>query len=170
MSAQYSTGTIQDTTTKSSRAALHTYIYIYNDSFFEGTGIWKEFFSSQPQHGILETGISPSNRFVRAPPSGGGVAALRAPDTRHGREGDQRCEVTVQTSTAWRVHCVQRRSSRRKGSPLYQCRYAKECPRQRDPSSVTWKTLTDRQSVGGFRARHLYLGISLSGSSDMIGI
>ena len=79
------------------------------------------------------------------------VAALQAPDRRHGREGDQRCEVTVRTSAAWRVHCVQQRSSRQKGLPLYQRRYAKECLRQGNPLRVTWKPLTDRLSVRVFR-------------------
>ena len=80
------------------------------------------------------------------------------PYARYYHDGDQRREVTVPTSAAWRVHCVQRRSSRRKGSHSYHCRYSKECPRQGGPLWMTWKPLTERQSVGVFRgdARGLF--------------
>ena len=51
-------------------------IYIYTMiRVFERTGIGQEFFSSRPQYGMIETGISRSNRFVRAPSSRGGSNA-----------------------------------------------------------------------------------------------
>ena len=51
---------------------------LYDDSFIvRGQGFGQEVFSSWPQYGILGTGISWSNRFVRAPPSGGGSNAPR---------------------------------------------------------------------------------------------
>ena len=57
-------------------------VYIHNDSFFSGDrdlvrNFFRDFFSSRPQYGILETGISRSNRFGLAPSSGGGSNALR---------------------------------------------------------------------------------------------
>ena len=45
--------------------------------FFEGTGIGQELFSSRPHYGILGTGISRSNRFVRAPSSGPSPCLIR---------------------------------------------------------------------------------------------
>ena len=49
-------------------------IYIYSFSFFK---FGQEFFLSQLQYGILGTGISQSNRFVRVPSSDGGSNAPR---------------------------------------------------------------------------------------------
>ena len=45
--------------------------------FFRGQEFIQEFYSSRPQYGILAAGISRSNRFVRAPSSGGGSNAPR---------------------------------------------------------------------------------------------
>ena len=50
-------------------------LYIYMMILFGG--IRSGVFSSRPQYGILGTGISGSNRFVRAPSSGGGSNAPR---------------------------------------------------------------------------------------------
>ena len=52
------------------RISIYKMIRVY-----ERTGIGQEFFSSRPQHGIIENGISRSNRFVRAPSSRGGSNA-----------------------------------------------------------------------------------------------
>ena len=49
-------------------AVISTYIMV---RVFERTGIWPGVISSRPQYGILGTGISRSNRFVRAPYSRG---------------------------------------------------------------------------------------------------
>ena len=45
--------------------------------FLEGTGFGQDFFSSRPQYGVLGSGISRSNRFVRTPSSGVGSNASR---------------------------------------------------------------------------------------------
>ena len=45
--------------------------------FFREQEFDQDFFSSRPQYGILGTRISGSNRFVRAPSSGGGSNAPR---------------------------------------------------------------------------------------------
>ena len=55
-------------------AKMYTCIMI---RFFRGQGLGQEFFSSRPQYVILGTVISRSNRFVRAPSSGGGSNAPR---------------------------------------------------------------------------------------------
>ena len=57
---------------------MSVYLYIYNVFFSRGQEFGQEFFSSRPQHGILGTGIYRSNRFVRAPSSGGGSNAPRS--------------------------------------------------------------------------------------------
>ena len=51
--------------------------YIQLFVLLRGQGFGREFFSSRPQCGILETGIPRSNRFIRAPSSGGGSNAPR---------------------------------------------------------------------------------------------
>ena len=56
------------------KANINIYIYIF---FSSGQGFRHEFASSRPQYGILGFGISRSNRFVRAPSSGGGLNSPR---------------------------------------------------------------------------------------------
>ena len=45
--------------------------------FLSEQGFGQEMFSSRPQYGSIETGLSRSNRLVRAPSSGGGSNAPR---------------------------------------------------------------------------------------------
>ena len=53
-------------------------IYIYNDFFLGEQGFGQEILSFRPQYGTLETGNSRSNRFVRAPSTGGCSIAPRS--------------------------------------------------------------------------------------------
>ena len=59
-------------------AGTHAEPLHIDDSYLLGDrDLVRSFFLSRPQYGILETGISRSNRFVRAPSSGGSSNAAR---------------------------------------------------------------------------------------------
>ena len=77
---------------------------------FERTEIGQEFFSSRPQYAIFETGISGSNRFVRASsPRGGSNAphpALSVPHldaNAYGGSGKQQATSGQQFCSFWAV-------------------------------------------------------------------